>query len=892
MQTSANATSLELIVPRSRRSVRFAQDIAATTTARTFTAARTLCKGLEGEEPRVVTSNSAGYVVTTSTKISPSTSEETFVSLESILTERPSRTVHSQRLKIAHAIASSHLRLHPTQWLGDRWSSRDIVFAVKDGLPLLEQPYLRRQSLRGSTGPTEIVRWDDATSTLGILLLELCFNQTIASFARDRQYAQALCALHEEIALAKQWYRELSGRTDDDYDDAVAWCLSTFTQIRDINSEWRQSMQDRVIKPLEKLCNNSVSTSLKVDFDKAAWALRNKFGRLFVVCKKVDDDPSRKGDDDDPIYQTLALEKAYCPDDALENLVRQESTLLKDVYTASRLCCLSVKNHVDIRAFRMDKTDIYNEADEFYLGISRQTIYQKICGTFILAMTNPPSETWFKAWDRFTACCRGGQPHLSELITTYFPLDEDVIERLFTGHNPAERKLSPIDPESADVSAFGSSQYYFCAARLVVHKQLHDHSMNDKHSLRMPFTSIKRIGSGSSAAVYRVAIHGGHYDGPDRELAMKVLNVGPKTADEWRHTAWMMDQLQTHECIMRARASLRIHRQVMIFYEAAECDLYSYMTNEEPPSWISRIRMFYTIRDIAHALNYLHSGLSHEAAAMACLHKDMKAENLLVTWRPDKQMRLKLADFGISSIIHERSLPKGDDSNGPSRHMPREHKTRTELSENLHNAAPEMHDNGLVDASADIWAFGTVLADYIAWLFSGRDGLQGFECAKSMGYTDHAYFCVSRSQKEQNDSLPKKNAPGELAQFVLKKEIGDWFESAIHRVRKDKLVAEADVKMLEDCWWLLKSHILVCDARKRANSEDVLRWMGEIYKGTFVRSTNTKNSSKSPKESATQFGQGSVPITTSSTKRERTLSSPTASHKKMRCMHEMMTVES
>jgi serine/threonine protein kinase len=784
----------------------------------------------------VVTSDSAAYVVAASKTILPSTSEGSFVSLESILNEKRISILHSQRLKIAHAIASSHLRLHPTQWLGRRWHSRDVIFAIKDGLPLLEQPYLRRQSLRNSTGPPGTAVWDDATLTLGILLIELCLNQPIASLAEESHDTGVPSASHEDVGIARKWYQELNGRTDDDYDEAVRWCINTTIRTQDIDSEWRQNMQDRVIKPLEKLCSNSASTSLTLDFNKAAWALRAKVESSLILCKR--------DNDDDPIYEMLALKEAYCPDNALEELIRQNPKLLKRVYMASRLCCLSQEKEVDMRAFRMDETNLHDEADDFYVGLSKQTTFQKVLGTLILAMTDPPSKAWFKAWDRFTACCRGKEPHLSEMMITYFPFDEDVVSRLYRGHHPANTPLSPFNIERADLKNFGFSQYCFCAAQLVPNRQLHDHSMNDKHRLRMPFTSIERIGGGSSSQVYRVGIRSGHYDDRDHELAMKVLKVGPKTPDEWNHTACMMKQLQTHECIMRAKTSLRFHQQVLVFYEAADCDLYSYMTKEEPPSYITRAFMLDAIREVADALNWLHVGLSHEAAAMACSHKDIKAENILVTWRPDKRMRLKLTDFGISSIIHERSLPTKDHDSKTLQYTPREHKTPTDLGEDLHNAPPETHNNGLVDASADIWAFGTVLADYVVWLFGGRDSLGGFERAKSEGYTNHAYYCVSEAHPEQNDSLLEMGTPKDVAHFVLKAEIEEWFDSMIDLVRKDRSISGRDGKMLEDCWWLLKCHMLVCNPSKRGKSEDILLWLGEIYKGTFIQPVNTESTTK------------------------------------------------
>jgi hypothetical protein len=78
------------------------------------------------------------------------------VTLETILSrdhclDRPFSALH--RYKVALALASSHLRLHPTQWLGDNWNADDIVFLLSRESPGLDQPYLRRTSTRILTSP-------------------------------------------------------------------------------------------------------------------------------------------------------------------------------------------------------------------------------------------------------------------------------------------------------------------------------------------------------------------------------------------------------------------------------------------------------------------------------------------------------------------------------------------------------------------------------------------------------------------------------------------------------------------------------------------------------------------------------------------------------------------
>jgi hypothetical protein len=714
-------------------------------------------------------SDASGYLVTTLTARSPSSSEKDFRSLESILMDKSVRMPLAQSLSLAHAIASSHLRLHPTPWLGCQWTSKDIFFAVKNGLPLLEQPLLRRRSSRGDSRPNDPSFKDDATSTLGIILLELYFDQTITSFAEARQEIDKLRDLSARIDLARAWSRELNLRIHDDYEILVSWCLAQNNfRIEHIDNEWRQDMQNKVIKPLEELCKQSIATSLILCFDKIAWKLRGELERQLVRCD-IDID---KDSAEESLYHVLALDEQFCPHNALKELIQREAVLLKRLYVASYIRVLSLKDHVDIQAIRMGEVanTISEESTRFYDGILNSSAYQKILGTFILAMTDPPSKAWFNAWERFISCCRGGDTALSQTVVSCFPLEEEAISKLYTGRHMTDWKAPPANYQRADMAAFRSSQCYFWTAKLKQGQQRHDQALNDRYALRLPFTSIRRIGSGSSADVYRVKIQSGHYDGAEQTLAMRVLTVGTKARDEWAHTTWMRDQLRSHECIMSAKTSLRLRRQVLVFYESAECDLRSYMTTNDPPVWMSRREMVNMIREIADAMDYLHRGLSDKTASMSCFHKDMKTENILVVHRSDGQLRLKLTDFGISSVINERSMPEAKAHNGVATDqcIPREYKTSTELTEGLPNASPEMHNSGLVDAGTDIWAFGTVLAEYTAWLFGGRHWLEEFEQAKSAAHKDnpYVYYCAG-------ESVSSAGAASNCVRFVLKEEIGD-----------------------------------------------------------------------------------------------------------------------
>lgn len=121
------------------------------------------------------------YPVTETGSAEP-TSES--ISLERLL-DRTSliRLSRRQRYVIALTIACSHLQLHDSPWLAAQWSKRDILFhCSKDHGIIGEKPYITRSfhsTDEALDGQSAYAVADHGLSTLGILLLELCFGTAL-----------------------------------------------------------------------------------------------------------------------------------------------------------------------------------------------------------------------------------------------------------------------------------------------------------------------------------------------------------------------------------------------------------------------------------------------------------------------------------------------------------------------------------------------------------------------------------------------------------------------------------------------------------------------------------------------------------------------------------------
>ncbi|THX22207.1 hypothetical protein D6D12_09352 [Aureobasidium pullulans] len=174
-----------------------------------------------------------------------------FVNLETLLTTphlKPDRRV---RYEIALIIVSSHLQLHSSSWLDIGWSSADIYFAMDNGRPRVEKPYLRRAFAAPPSDDT-LPAFDLAFATIGLVLLELCFGKSLS----DTPYrAKHLCPDGsanpvQDREAAWEWAKDVARESGQEYADAVDWCLGKW-RVRGDDPVWRAQFHNNVVNVLE-----------------------------------------------------------------------------------------------------------------------------------------------------------------------------------------------------------------------------------------------------------------------------------------------------------------------------------------------------------------------------------------------------------------------------------------------------------------------------------------------------------------------------------------------------------------------------------------------------------------------------------------------------------------
>jgi len=89
--------------------------------------------------------------------------------------------------------------------------------------------------------------------TLGILLMELCFNQTLEEHPLRRDYLtpKGQSSPQLDFAMALDWSESLAGEAGKQYADAVEWCLRKRSGVRN-DEDWKDEFLEKVVRPLQR----------------------------------------------------------------------------------------------------------------------------------------------------------------------------------------------------------------------------------------------------------------------------------------------------------------------------------------------------------------------------------------------------------------------------------------------------------------------------------------------------------------------------------------------------------------------------------------------------------------------------------------------------------------
>ncbi|KAF1349798.1 kinase-like domain-containing protein [Delphinella strobiligena] len=289
----------------------------------------------------------------------------------------------------------------------------------------------------------------------------------------------------------------------------------------------------------------------------------------------------------------------------------------------------------------------------------------------------------------------------------------------------------------------------------------------DNHSIktlrfrtRLPVLETKEIGHGASGNVFIETIAPGYFRIEDgwntkpKQIARKSITTQDKFDVETGNVMQIQSCLSTHDNIakcydMVVRQSAHKTRYDM-FYELASFDLRKlfngpldsgdgYRTySEENPGHFEGIEFWHLLQQaecLADALHSLHDESYHPDEGKVCLaHNDLKPDNILVFYQPKSPVGIwKIADLGLSRIksgIPDDSFEQDGTSGASQLNLQRPAaKFAPTYAKRPPGAytAPESQNGRRVDPyQGDIWSFGCILSEILAFAIGGTQTLREF----------------------------------------------------------------------------------------------------------------------------------------------------------------------
>jgi len=189
------------------------------------------------------------------------------ISLETLLINRGALRLSRQvRYQIASVVASSLLQLETTPWLTGKLEKKNIMFYQQDSKVLVDRPYIfhsfkparysQTARARSERGSSSRFATRDSLSSLGILLLELCFGETIESqHLRERHLGQDGQPIAGTDFLTAYDWVEMVSEEDPALENVIKCCVfCNFPEKADWgNQNFTQAVYINVVEPLEKL---------------------------------------------------------------------------------------------------------------------------------------------------------------------------------------------------------------------------------------------------------------------------------------------------------------------------------------------------------------------------------------------------------------------------------------------------------------------------------------------------------------------------------------------------------------------------------------------------------------------------------------------------------------
>lgn len=251
-----------------------------------------------------------------------------------------------------------------------------------------------------------------------------------------------------------------------------------------------------------------------------------------------------------------------------------------------------------------------------------------------------------------------------------------------------------------------------------------------------------------------------------------------------------------------------------------------------------RMSLLVQSKNLASALEFLHNGFTTKANdwKIKCAHLDLKPANVLIfesAQKDDVVGHWKLSDFGISvfGAEHLQGPPTVELGSAGDFFNKLEQTIRTSPKRipGVYQAPEIEHsdENGNPEYSArrsDIWSFGAIFAEVLAYAHGGASGVKRFDHKRKrrttingeLVHNDFFYTTVPEHMREKSSALP----------YILRREVSLWLEEFIFEHQPGPPPAGICFR----CWAECVQSILEVNPHNRPNAPTVSEWIAELHR--------------------------------------------------------------
>ncbi|KAF2809339.1 kinase-like protein [Mytilinidion resinicola] len=340
-----------------------------------------------------------------------------------------------------------------------------------------------------------------------------------------------------------------------------------------------------------------------------------------------------------------------------------------------------------------------------------------------------------------------------------------------------EEDLTTHFSRSEKNGEFARQQFRFLPIQLCVLPKSQPKDEMQKYA-RLPF-SLKTVVYGNKDSKSTVSIgwiaNGCLKHRPDRQpiqieqyrlFAVKKHSIRDYFHSEVTNLQRLRSATQPHPNVVLNIAAIIADNCGLLVFDAAHCDLEDLLLLSEKcrVGTLKPTVLINNAHEIAKALAWCHLGITEIGNGVRkVIHGDLKPKNILIFHESLGQYTWKITDFEFSHILHR---------------APGETGTVRDLVPGVYHG-PEVQPGGRINCSADMWSFGCIMLEILAFARAGSEGVRKLRDTRRPGAKE--YECLFYQFSNSKGLAELKPAFSDL--------FDEWDEEGVEWVCQWKLVA-------------------------------------------------------------------------------------------------------